>query len=197
MAAATAFDAYIFDLDGVVRHFDRMEEAAIERRHGLAPGSMIHAAFGSELGNEFICGRIDHPEFEARLATVIGPGAAAELLAMRPEVDHEVVSLIEALRADAPVALLTNGSTRTAHELAAAGLSAAFDMVVNSATLGIAKPAVEIYRHATGRLGVPPERTLFVDDRPLNIDGARTAGLVAHHFVGLDELRRFLGRAAP
>ena len=188
MASAKAFDAYIFDLDGVVRHFDRMEEAAIERRHGLAPGSMIHAAFGSELGNEFICGR---------LATVIGPGAAAELLAMRPEVDHEVVSLIEALRADAPVALLTNGSTRTAHELAAAGLAAVFDLVLNSATLGIAKPAVEIYRHATGRLGVPPERTLFVDDRPLNIDGARTAGLVAHHFVGLDELRRFLGRAAP
>jgi putative hydrolase of the HAD superfamily len=45
--------------------------------------------------------------------------------------------------------------------------------------LGIAKPALEIYRHAADGLGVAPEEVLFVDDREENIAAARQAGMNA------------------
>ena len=40
-----------------------------------------------------------------------------------------------------------------------------FDAVVVSCELGVVKPDAAIYRICLERLGTPPERTLFVDDR--------------------------------
>jgi putative hydrolase of the HAD superfamily len=52
-----AIEAVVFDLDGVVRHFDRDHLAEVERAHGLAPGELIQVAF-SVLGRS---PRADHP----------------------------------------------------------------------------------------------------------------------------------------
>ncbi len=52
-----------------------------------------------------------------------------------------------------------------------------FDDVVDSSEVGVRKPDPEIYRLACARLGVAPERSLFVDDHPGNVAGAEAAGL--------------------
>jgi putative hydrolase of the HAD superfamily len=186
--------AVIFDLDGVIRHYDRTHERDIEARYGLAPGSLLATAFGGETGHDFMCGRIDHDEFERRLSGPLGAGAAAEFVAMRAVVDPEAVALVRHLQVRMPVALLTNGSTRTRSELAEAGLSDAFHQVFNSAETGVPKPHVQAYLNVVEALGQHPSATAFVDDHPPNVDGAVAAGLVGHHFVGLAELRVFLGR---
>jgi putative hydrolase of the HAD superfamily len=58
-----------------------------------------------------------------------------------------------------------------------------FDVVVDSAWVGMRKPEPEIYRLTLERLGgVAPKRSLFVDDNELNVEAARELGMHAVHF---------------
>ena len=76
------------------------------------------------------------------------------------------------------LAVVSNGDCSLGESLETAGLR--FDVVIDSATTGSAKPDPAIFRHALGRLGVAAERTLHVGDDPANdLGGARAAGIDA------------------
>jgi putative hydrolase of the HAD superfamily len=49
-----------------------------------------------------------------------------------------------------------------------------------------------MYKRALDILGRPPERVLFIDDRPENVDGAAAVGLKAIRFEGAESLRQDL-----
>jgi putative hydrolase of the HAD superfamily len=58
-----------------------------------------------------------------------------------------------------------------------------FEVVVDSAWVGMRKPQPEIYLLTLELLGgVAPERSLFVDDNELNVEAARELGMHAVHF---------------
>lgn len=186
-------EAVIFDLDGVVRHYDPAVARRIEKRHLLPAGSLVGTAFGGALGNSFVCGELDHYEFATLVGDLIGSRPAAfEFLAARAEVDLEAVALVRWLQKLMPVVLLTNGSLRTRTELAAAGLQDVFNHVFNSAETGVPKPQPGAYLNVIETIGIAAESTLFVDDHLPNVAGAREVGLIGHHFQGLIELRAFL-----
>ena len=93
-------------------------------------------------------------------------------------------------------ALATNATDGDHEDLAALGLTDDLDAVVNSAELGVAKPAPEFYAAACAAVGVPPRGCLLVDDTDRNVRGARAAGLAAHRWTGpadLPYLRAALG----
>lgn len=54
-----------------------------------------------------------------------------------------------------------------------------FRHVYTSYELGARKPEALIYEKACRAIGVPPERVLFADDKPENVEGARRSGLNA------------------
>jgi putative hydrolase of the HAD superfamily len=72
------------------------------------------------------------------------------------------------------------------------GLRELFKVAMSSCYLGLRKPEPAIYRRALDILGRPPERILFIDDRPENVAGAVAAGLKAIRFEGAESLRREL-----
>jgi FMN phosphatase YigB (HAD superfamily) len=49
--------------------------------------------------------------------------------------------------------------------------------------MGCRKPEPEIYRQTLEKLGVEGKHCLFIDDRPENIEAARSAGIQAHQFI--------------
>jgi putative hydrolase of the HAD superfamily len=57
-----------------------------------------------------------------------------------------------------------------------------FDVVVDSAFVGMRKPEPEIYELTLERLGVPADQAVLVDDIELNCDAARALGLEAIWF---------------
>ncbi len=57
------------------------------------------------------------------------------------------------------------------------GLRHYFDPFVISARVGSVKPDAVIFEHAVARIGLSPDRLLFVDDEPDYLAGARAAGL--------------------
>ena len=52
-----------------------------------------------------------------------------------------------------------------------------FDVVINSAFVGMRKPEHRIYVHALEKLGVRAEHAVFLDDNPVNLEAARACGL--------------------
>ncbi|MGH7730513.1 MAG: HAD family hydrolase, partial [Candidatus Eiseniibacteriota bacterium] len=84
------------------------------------------------------------------------------------------------------VAVVSNSDGRAERHLENAGMLAGIEFVVDSHLVGIEKPDPAIFAVALGRLGTPPERTLFVGDiRSVDEAGARGAGMP---FVLLDPL---------
>lgn len=64
-----------------------------------------------------------------------------------------------------------------------------FDVHVWSYQLRMVKPDAAIYRHTLEKLGTRPEETLFIDDRQVNIDGARAVGMKGIVFSTVEQLR--------
>jgi putative hydrolase of the HAD superfamily len=52
-----------------------------------------------------------------------------------------------------------------------------FDVVIDSSKVGLRKPDPEIYRLTCTRLGLPPERCLFIDDLLCNVEAASVLGM--------------------
>jgi len=67
-----------------------------------------------------------------------------------------------------------------------------FDVLVWSFQLRMAKPAPAIYRHTLHELGTRPEESLFLDDRPVNVEAARALGMQAIQFSNVPKLREDL-----
>jgi putative hydrolase of the HAD superfamily len=192
-------EALVIDLDGVVRHWLPDALPAIDREFDLPPGTAASALFDPALLEEAMTGRITVDEWCARLGEAVAAqhpadaGALAKAFSETPfEVDREIVALVDEVRVEGSVALLSNASTRLLEDLQVAGLDEHFDAIVGSADLGATKPDPVVYRTAAERLGVAPEACLMVDDRAENVEGARAVGMQGFLYTGPDELRAAL-----
>ena len=67
-----------------------------------------------------------------------------------------------------------------------------FDVLVFSCAEGTRKPERRIYEIAVESLGPPPGRTVFIDDTPEHINGAKQAGLNTILFKSIDQVRNEL-----
>lgn len=98
--------------------------------------------------------------------------------------NHEFADFLRGLNMDGyRLALLTNNvvewedlwrATVPADEL--------FEVVVNSAHEGVRKPDTEIYERLLARLGLTPDRCLFVDDLEDNLKPAAELGMATVRF---------------
>lgn len=62
-----------------------------------------------------------------------------------------------------------------------------FDVIVDSARVGVRKPEPRIYEITLERLGTAAEATLFIDDVELNCEGARKVGINALRFRSTEQ----------
>jgi putative hydrolase of the HAD superfamily len=67
-----------------------------------------------------------------------------------------------------------------------------FDHHVFSGEVRRVKPEPEIYEHCIAALGVEPSEALFIDDRDINLQQARTAGIRGIRFQSVEQLRKDL-----
>ena len=96
------------------------------------------------------------------------------------------------------IGILTNMAPRFAREhfeSVFADFIAVADAMVISGDEGIVKPQREIYDLLRGRIGLPAESLLFVDDVERNVAGARAAGWRALRFVTNDQVEADFERA--
>jgi putative hydrolase of the HAD superfamily len=77
-------------------------------------------------------------------------------------------------------------------------IEAAFDLLVISAEVGLMKPDARIYRLALEKSASLAEESVFIDDLPANVEGARAVGMTGIQFKTsgqtLEELSRLLAK---
>ena len=135
-------------------------------------------------------GEITEPEFgariEAHLHSAFDLGRLRELFMERLDRNEDMIAFVRDLRGRGlRTALLTN-NVREWEPLWRAKLpeiDELFDVVVDSAFVGLRKPDPAIFELTLERLGgVPAERCVFVDDLDVNCDAARALGMAAVRF---------------
>lgn len=67
-----------------------------------------------------------------------------------------------------------------------------FDHQIFSGEVRSVKPEPEIYQHCIEVLGVQPSEALFIDDREVNLEQARAAGIRGIRFQSVEQLREEL-----
>lgn len=193
-----AIEAVISDFGGVLTTPLIQSFMAFQDQTGIANetlGKAMQAA--TEAGGEnplfeLERGEITEAAFLARLTDSLEP-----LLGHRPEMHRFKEIYFEALDPNPPMielmrelkgagyrmAMLTN-NVREWEPLWRSMLPVdeIFETVVDSGFVGCRKPESRIYAIALERIGLPPEACLFVDDVPVNCEGAEKAGINAVHF---------------
>ncbi|MBK9122393.1 MAG: HAD family phosphatase [Chloroflexi bacterium] len=176
----------VFDFGGViVQTQTHAPRHAWDRSLGRRLGTVESIVHGSESWRQAQLGRITHQEhwdFVARqlkldrdqLARLEADYFSADTIA------DDVVGLIERQRAlGRRVALLSNDSAALRDKLDRLDLARLFDPIVISAEIGHMKPDPDAYRYMIDMLDVVPARTVFIDDMPVNVDGARAISMNA------------------
>jgi putative hydrolase of the HAD superfamily len=72
------------------------------------------------------------------------------------------------------------------------GLRSIFKLFLSSCFVGLRKPEEAIYRLALETTQQTPDQCCFIDDRPLNLEGARRMGMHSIEMDNIDQLRHDL-----
>lgn len=123
-------------------------------------------------------GEVSEEVFERGFGEMLGlkpEGLIVRLFAgLEPE--PAMIGAVEAVRAAGiPTGLISNSWGTGIYERAPIEI---FDATVISGDVGLHKPEPEIYRLGAERIGVEPERCVFVDDLRENIVGAEAVGML-------------------
>lgn len=194
--------AVLFDLGGVLVHLDYASIAAEAASLGVAldagvlPRAEGHArrsidARAGVIGEVPGTDATRVPDYFDDLLAGAGLDAAVRAeLVPRLRARHresnlwrvpfaEAAGTITRLRAAGlRLGVVSNADGRAAAVLEAAGLAGGFDAILDSHLEGVEKPHAEIFHRALDRIGVRPERAVFVGDiLSIDIVGARGAGL--------------------
>jgi putative hydrolase of the HAD superfamily len=167
----------------------------------------LHERAGTHPLHELECGRMTESAFveglRASLCELLGREVAlaafADTLWEGLVANDAMIAFLAALRDEGyRMALLTNNVREW--ELrwrAMAPIDDIFELVVDSAFVGVRKPEPEIYELTVAGLGVPAAECLFIDDIEVNCVAAREAGMTAVLFGDTDqaiaEVRAALG----
>ncbi|MDJ0770039.1 MAG: HAD-IA family hydrolase [Ilumatobacter sp.] len=196
MVEGRELDAVLFDFGGVLGGnpggimAGRIAEFGLTRDRfmSIALGPLDddtdhpwHAAERGEITLEQFVARIE-PFWRAEGLTAFPepPGVEEFVQSIRP-IPEMVAVARDARAAGYRTAIVSNMVADWAVWRTIIGADELVDVVVDSADVGLRKPAPEIYRLALERLGVAADRALFLDDFPWNITGAEAVGLNAMH----------------
>ncbi|MBN1316396.1 MAG: HAD family phosphatase [Anaerolineales bacterium] len=195
-------EAVFFDVGGVLDRTERLQEEEADRRHlaaglGLEVEEMWQRFYTTELWQLARIGKISDDEFWNRNLKPFGMDNAKDrqvfvkkLFAYK-EVVPEMRSLLETLQGTVKLGIISNATNILEASLSNRyQIDGYFDLVINSARVGYAKPDPKIYQIALERMGVRPERTFFTDDQQHNVDAAIKLGINAVLFTGVSNLKK-------
>ncbi len=179
--------AVFFDLGGVILRTEyQAPREHLAERLNMEYEDLVRLVFESETSRKASIGAIsEEAHWEAVARRLKRP---QEIEAIRAEffagdvLDRGLINFIRSLRPRWKTGVISNAWSGMRDYITAQKFDDAFDRLVMSAEVGVAKPKAEIYLLALEQLGVSPNEAVFVDDFDENIEGARAVGMSTVHF---------------
>lgn len=198
----TEISLVLFDLNGVLYHYDRDKRIAhLSLVSNVSPSAIKVAIWDSGYEDTGDAGTLDAAAYLLGFGAQIGchlseqQWVTAQQVAVTPI--PETVALLPRIRLGVQRAVLTNNNLLVRRHFATLYPDVAAlvgERACVSAEFGARKPDPDAYRRCLFRLGVEPAATLFIDDSPANIAGARLAGLHTHRYITPAKLAAALRR---
>lgn len=108
-------------------------------------------------------------------------------------VDPATLAVLHALRdGGTRLALLSNAGADFGGWLRHGSFAPLFERVFVSGELGLLKPDADIYEHVVDALGIAASDLVFIDNKAVNVDGARAVGGEGHVFTDAARLETWL-----
>jgi putative hydrolase of the HAD superfamily len=108
-------------------------------------------------------------------------------------VDPATLAVLHALHdGGTRMALLSNAGADFSGWLRNGSFASLFEHVFVSGELGMIKPGADVYGHVMAELGIGPSELLFVDNKAVNVEGARAVGGDGHVFTDAAGLESWL-----
>ncbi|WP_343635600.1 HAD family phosphatase [Fluviicola sp.] len=186
-------EAIIFDLGGVLLNldYDLTEKAFVAL--GLANfGASYSQLQQVQLFDRYETGQISSFHFVNRLLDLLPPGTTANQVvhawdSMILDFPVERLQRLEALSQKYRLFLLSNtndlhiDAVRRSLDKAVGhrNLEQYFEKTYFSSAIGMRKPDKEIFEFICSENNLDPAKTLFIDDSPQHIEGAKAAGIEA------------------
>lgn len=196
-------ESVIFDFGGVLmRTVDRKPRTDLAGRLGMNYAEISALVFESPSALMATKGTITAEQHWAELQKSLNL-PDLEFEQVRTEfwagdaLDQNLVNLLRDLRSKYTTILLSNAWDDLRHMIEDVWqIDDAFDHMVISAEIGLAKPDLAIYQWVFNELGISPAEAVFIDDFLHNIEAAQAVGMHGIHFrspdQALDELRSLI-----
>jgi len=176
-------DTVIFDFGGVILRYLDPDWLRETLPYGEQIQTAVYEYLESEVLWDVMRGNLSELDFWTAKAQEmnIPEEAVKQYLLVQTahaQLDSKVLAHMERLKGNYKLGILSNaGNTTRALLEGQYHLHELVDDIVISAEEGLVKPEREIYQLSARRLGTEPERCVFVDDLPENIQAAESLGM--------------------
>jgi FMN phosphatase YigB (HAD superfamily) len=188
----------IFDMDDVLCHYDLGRRLrALSQISGKTPRDIRAAIWDSGFEDDADSG--GYPDANVYLAEFsyrIGhPVTRQQWIAARRESmipSSDVLALAEAIGKVSRLAIYTNNGpiVKSSLDELFPEAAAIFKERYCSYEFGTKKPDPDSFTKLLTTIKIPPADTWFIDDKRSNVQGAKLAGLKAHHFRSYEALAK-------
>jgi putative hydrolase of the HAD superfamily len=202
-----AYEQIIFDLGGVLIdiNYQATEKAFVEL--GLKDfGEKYSQLNQNDLFDKFEIGEISAQHFINKILSLCPEGTSPNKIvaawnAMLGEFPKEKIDLLYLLKGRLPIYMLSN--TNQIHipkvyeawdKVSNEPMSVLFDKIYLSFEIRKRKPDVATFNWVCETLAINPLTTLFIDDSPQHIEGAKKAGLCTYFYKSKTDFLEFFNQ---
>lgn len=185
----------IFDFGGVILNLDYQKTITAFMELGLDDFEKSYSQLNqTDLFDRFERGEISPASFRSDLRTAFQEEVSDEKLdkawnAMLLDLPYKRLEILKQLHAEKRISMLSNtneihveafeSDMKDSHGLN--DLTTFFDHVYYSCRTGMRKPEARIFEMVLKEQNYKPSETLFIDDSPQHIEGAKKVGLNTYH----------------
>ncbi len=185
--------AVLFDIGGVLFHQpDRTAHRRWDVRLGLDDGLLGRTIWTMPISAQAEIGLASRAAVWAEVARrfSLNPGEAAALEAdffSGGQWNVQLIDYARSLRMRCQTGIVSNAWPDAREAVRSWVNDDAFDDLIFSAEVGLAKPDRRIYELALERLRVQPAEAIFIDDVEENVEAARAIGLSGIRFANVEQ----------
>lgn len=193
-------DTIIFDIGGVLWHpAPRPLSDKWAARCGFSKAEFDQIVFNSPFYEASAIGKISSDAVWAERNKQLKL-SSPELVELRADSwdgiwDSELLTFIQTLKPNYKLGILSDASSGVRERVQPWINSDLFDAILFSYEAGMVKPTLDIYRQVLEMLGSTAVSTLFIDDRPKNVQAALDLGMSSFQYISTPETITQIQRA--